>query len=739
MGTTPWTIRGASSTSFDHAIMFGASKGPAVCVNAVGIKIGNSTTCTAVQRGLNDPAVVGTDADGFRLTPFVASFAPAVRSKEHDEVTQLSQTEVGALSKKAKKAYKERLAAQRKKNERRRLDAMTTAVNEAAISLYERALATFMLQECGSAPLEKFEAGSKAYNAEMNKFKPVRRVESDGLTVSVGASAAAGLHRTFRRTLVAPLDKLGSVRRGSLQYRSCPCHAVQTGDAVVDDMTGTGTTPQQGLSMTWGSHEVGEEVLDEAAAAAGPEVEKEDVDVERCIPLDGAKGVVGDMIAQACFVGLDILGKRAPGVVVCTTPCDVDAATRSRMLDSAISWCNVPVMGSVPVSYAALAGAGFIPCAHMSVLDNGSCASNGVKRVVAVHVGGTHAEVCVCDVDPSNFTASVVDTSALNEGLCGMDVTKILVQLVVAEFKRKNKLDLTESTKALWRVYSECEKAKVSLSSGGQYSMTYDALFEGADLQYTVSLPKFKAQLLSETRTRLIKPVLASLEEVNTKHPPQTASGKAADIIVLSGATFALGHGLADEAKSTFEEELGAVVVATCVEYVAACGAATLGVGMLFEAAAACKAVGGSASYRRALARGFYTALFDGLHPSRKPFHVGASCKAVVQGGDKDASEVELFGTGPTHGLWTGDMSVAVGSNTTDDMVIEVTVTGGNPEPAMVEVAVSADSIIDDVVSIPIVASASFNESSCVIQAVFGRKSDESPASIELTVPLEET
>lgn len=48
------------------------------------------------------------------------------------------------------------------------------------------------------------------------------------------------------------------------------------------------------------------------------------------------------------------------------------------------------------------------------------------------------------------------------------------------EFKRKHGMDLTSSPRALRRLRTACERAKISLSSGVTASIDLEHLFEGA-------------------------------------------------------------------------------------------------------------------------------------------------------------------------------------------------------------------------------------------------------------------
>jgi L1 cell adhesion molecule like protein len=63
----------------------------------------------------------------------------------------------------------------------------------------------------------------------------------------------------------------------------------------------------------------------------------------------------------------------------------------------------------------------------------------------------------------------------------------------MAEFKRKTKLDLKESPRALRRLRTAVEKAKHTLSSATQANVEIDSLHEGQDFSTTITRAKFEA------------------------------------------------------------------------------------------------------------------------------------------------------------------------------------------------------------------------------------------------------
>jgi heat shock protein 1/8 len=68
-----------------------------------------------------------------------------------------------------------------------------------------------------------------------------------------------------------------------------------------------------------------------------------------------------------------------------------------------------------------------------------------------------------------------------------------VVDWCVAEFKRKSKLDISDSPRALRRLRTACERAKRTLSSATQAQIEIDSLHEGVDFQATLTRAKFES------------------------------------------------------------------------------------------------------------------------------------------------------------------------------------------------------------------------------------------------------
>lgn len=81
-----------------------------------------------------------------------------------------------------------------------------------------------------------------------------------------------------------------------------------------------------------------------------------------------------------------------------------------------------------------------------------------------------------------------------------------LVTHFVAEFKRKNKKDLSSNARALRRLRTACERAKRTLSSAAQTTIEIDSLFEGVDFYTSITRARFE-ELCQDLFRNTMEPV----------------------------------------------------------------------------------------------------------------------------------------------------------------------------------------------------------------------------------------
>jgi L1 cell adhesion molecule like protein len=112
----------------------------------------------------------------------------------------------------------------------------------------------------------------------------------------------------------------------------------------------------------------------------------------------------------------------------------------------------------------------------------------------------------------------------------GEDIDTRIVNYVLEEFKRKNKVDLSDNKKALRRIRSAAERAKRSLSGQTQTNIEIDSLYEGNDFSVNLTRAKFES-FCSDIFQRTLEPVERVLKDA------KISKGEINDIVLVGGST----------------------------------------------------------------------------------------------------------------------------------------------------------------------------------------------------------
>ena len=112
----------------------------------------------------------------------------------------------------------------------------------------------------------------------------------------------------------------------------------------------------------------------------------------------------------------------------------------------------------------------------------------------------------------------------------GEDFDNALVTYCCDEFKKKYKVDVSNSAKALRRLRTACERAKRTLSSATQASVEVDSLFEGQDFQTVLTRAKFESLCESFFR-RTVAPLDGLLRDAKLD------KGQIHEIIMVGGSS----------------------------------------------------------------------------------------------------------------------------------------------------------------------------------------------------------
>ena len=127
----------------------------------------------------------------------------------------------------------------------------------------------------------------------------------------------------------------------------------------------------------------------------------------------------------------------------------------------------------------------------------------GERNVLIFDLGGGTFDVSLLTIEEGIFE---VKSTAGDTHLGGEDFDNRLVNHFVAEFKRKNKKDLSGNARAMRRLRTACERAKRTLSSSAQTSIEIDSLFEGADFYTSITRARFE-ELCQDLFRSTIQPV----------------------------------------------------------------------------------------------------------------------------------------------------------------------------------------------------------------------------------------
>jgi heat shock protein 1/8 len=110
------------------------------------------------------------------------------------------------------------------------------------------------------------------------------------------------------------------------------------------------------------------------------------------------------------------------------------------------------------------------------------------RNVLIFDLGGGTADVSLLTIDNGTFE---VKTVAGVTHLGGKDFDNRLVKHFVEIFKRQHKEDIRGNAKALMRLRSACERAKMILSYAVETTIEVDSLYDGIDFSSSITCARF--------------------------------------------------------------------------------------------------------------------------------------------------------------------------------------------------------------------------------------------------------
>jgi len=149
------------------------------------------------------------------------------------------------------------------------------------------------------------------------------------------------------------------------------------------------------------------------------------------------------------------------------------------------------------------------------------------KNVLIFDLGGGTFDVSLLTIDEGIFQ---VLATAGDTHLGGEDFDNRLVTYCIEDFKKKNKLDIRDSARAMRRLRTACESAKRSLSGAQRVTIEVDTLYEGIDYHVVVSRPKFE-KLCEADFQRCMAPVSRVLQDA------KMSKNDVHEVVLVGGST----------------------------------------------------------------------------------------------------------------------------------------------------------------------------------------------------------
>lgn len=125
------------------------------------------------------------------------------------------------------------------------------------------------------------------------------------------------------------------------------------------------------------------------------------------------------------------------------------------------------------------------------------------QNVLIFDLGGGTFDVSLLSIEEGIFE---VKATAGDTHLGGEDFDSRMVEYFCAEFKKKYRKDLSESSRSMRRLRTACERAKRTLSTATQAIVEIDSLFDGIDFHSVITRARFEDMNMDYFR-KCIEPV----------------------------------------------------------------------------------------------------------------------------------------------------------------------------------------------------------------------------------------
>lgn len=149
------------------------------------------------------------------------------------------------------------------------------------------------------------------------------------------------------------------------------------------------------------------------------------------------------------------------------------------------------------------------------------------ETILVFDLGGGTFDVTLLHIDNGVFE---VKATSGNTHLGGEDFDQRMMDFFIAQFKRKNGIDISDDKRALQRLRKQCENAKRTLSTQNMATVDCEALSNGVDFSSTISRAKFE-ELNMDLFKKTMVPVTQVLKDSGV------SKNEVDEIILVGGST----------------------------------------------------------------------------------------------------------------------------------------------------------------------------------------------------------
>lgn len=145
---------------------------------------------------------------------------------------------------------------------------------------------------------------------------------------------------------------------------------------------------------------------------------------------------------------------------------------------------------------------------------------NKDEKIIVYDLGGGTFDVSVLEVVGGEDKSVEVKSTSGDTHLGGDDFDQVIIDWIIAEFKKTEGIDLSKDSMALQRVKESAEKAKIELSTAQETEINQPFITMGSDgprhLNLKISRAKLE-ELVSELVEKTLEPCKRALEDAKIK------------------------------------------------------------------------------------------------------------------------------------------------------------------------------------------------------------------------------